>query len=72
MHLCQEYNPDISDSEMSALSLRNRKFLKRHVKQEEIIAAAKVANAHEFISRLPAGYNTMVLTPTLSLPDCDV
>jgi len=28
--------------------------------KEEIIAAAKLANAHEFISQLPYGYNTMV------------
>jgi ATP-binding cassette, subfamily B, bacterial MsbA len=27
---------------------------------EEIFAAAKAANAHEFISRLPKGYNTMI------------
>jgi subfamily B ATP-binding cassette protein MsbA len=27
---------------------------------DEIVAAAKLANAHEFISRLPAGYDTVV------------
>ncbi|MPY94135.1 MAG: ATP-binding cassette domain-containing protein, partial [Acidimicrobiia bacterium] len=27
---------------------------------EEVVAAAKAANAHEFISRLPAGYDTVV------------
>jgi ATP-binding cassette subfamily B (MDR/TAP) protein 1 len=30
------------------------------VKEDEIIAAAKAANAHEFISSLPQGYNTTV------------
>ena len=29
-------------------------------KEEEIIAAAKMANAHDFISQMPKGYNTMV------------
>jgi subfamily B ATP-binding cassette protein MsbA len=28
--------------------------------EEEIIAAAKMANAHEFISQMPHGYNSMV------------
>ncbi|CAJ0931784.1 unnamed protein product, partial [Mesorhabditis belari] len=28
--------------------------------EEEVIAAAKLANAHDFISKLPAGYNTVV------------
>jgi len=29
-------------------------------KIDEVIAAAKLANAHDFIARLPAGYDTMV------------
>lgn len=29
-------------------------------KNDRVIAAAKLANAHDFISRLPAGYDTMV------------
>ena len=33
---------------------------------EECVAAAKLANAHDFITRLPDGYNT-VLTPDGSL-----
>ncbi len=31
-----------------------------HATEEEIIAAAKKANAHEFITQLPQGYNTIV------------
>ncbi len=32
----------------------------RQASEEEIVASAKVANAHDFISRLPHGYSTMV------------
>lgn len=38
----------------------NIAFGKPNASREEIIAAAKAANAHEFISRLPDGYDTMV------------
>ncbi|TVU15559.1 hypothetical protein EJB05_39085, partial [Eragrostis curvula] len=31
-----------------------------HVTEEEVIAVAKAANAHDFISSLPQGYDTMV------------
>ncbi len=31
-----------------------------HATEEEIIEAAKLANAHEFISRMPHGYDTLV------------
>jgi ATP-binding cassette subfamily B protein len=31
-----------------------------HAGKSDIIAAAKAANAHDFISRLPRGYDTMV------------
>ena len=33
---------------------------KENASDEEIIAAAKIANAHEFISELPEGYNTNI------------
>lgn len=33
---------------------------RRQVSDEEIMAAAKIANAHEFISKLPEGYDTML------------
>ena len=38
----------------------NIRFGKLDATDEEIIAAAKIANAHSFIERLPQGYNTMV------------
>ncbi len=38
----------------------NIRFGKLDATQEEVEAAARVANAHSFISRLPQGYDTMV------------
>ena len=38
----------------------NIRFGKLDATDEEIIATAKIANAHSFIERLPQGYNTMV------------
>lgn len=38
----------------------NIKYAKPHATDEEVIAAAKLANAHDFIVNLPEGYNTMV------------
>jgi ATP-binding cassette subfamily B protein/subfamily B ATP-binding cassette protein MsbA len=38
----------------------NIAFGKRHATQDEIIAAAKKAFAHDFIARLPGGYDTRV------------
>lgn len=35
-------------------------FGKAGASEEEMIAAAKVANAHEFLSRLPQGYDTII------------
>ena len=31
-----------------------------HATQEEVVAAAKLANAHEFITALPGGYDCQV------------
>lgn len=38
----------------------NIKFAKPHAGYEEVIRVAKLANAHDFICRLPDGYNTYV------------
>ena len=38
----------------------NIAFGMHHVGEEEVIAAAKVANAHEFIERMPLGYQTNI------------
>ena len=38
----------------------NIRYANPHASNEEIINAAKLANAHEFILNLPEGYNTMV------------
>jgi ATP-binding cassette subfamily B protein len=38
----------------------NIAYAKRDASREEIIRAAKAANAHEFIMRLPDGYDSMV------------
>ncbi|CAN6246852.1 unnamed protein product [Urochloa humidicola] len=44
-----------------ATSIReNILFGKEDATEEEVIAAAKAANAHNFISQLPQGYNTQV------------
>jgi len=38
----------------------NIKYAKNYATDEEVIAAAKIANAHDFIVNLPEGYNTMI------------
>ncbi len=38
----------------------NIAYAKEDATREEVIAAAKAANAHEFIMRLPDGYNTQI------------
>lgn len=38
----------------------NIRYGKLDAKDEEVIEAAKLANAHSFIKRLPNGYNTMI------------
>lgn len=40
--------------------MENIRYGKLDATDEECIAAAKLANAHEFIERLPDGYNTML------------
>ena len=44
----------------SGTIIDNIRFSKRDATIAEIIKAAKLANAHEFISKLPDGYNTYV------------
>jgi ATP-binding cassette subfamily B (MDR/TAP) protein 1 len=49
-----------------AMSIReNILFGKEDATEEEVVAAAKAANAHNFICQLPQGYDTQV--PTLLL-----
>lgn len=38
----------------------NIRYSKPHATNEEVIEAARLANAHDFIVQLPEGYNTMV------------
>ena len=45
----------------------NIKYAKPEATAEEIIAAAKMAHAHEFIMRLPDGYNTYISEKGMSL-----
>lgn len=44
----------------SGTIMDNIRYGKLDATDEECIAAAKLANAHSFISRLPDGYNTMI------------
>ena len=41
--------------------MENIQFGKEDATVEEIIVAAKAANAHDFITKLPQGYNTQVI-----------
>ena len=45
----------------------NIRFGKLDATMDEVIAAAKTANAHSFIRRLPKGYDTMVLSDGANL-----
>jgi ABC-type multidrug transport system fused ATPase/permease subunit len=45
----------------------NIRYAQPDASQEEVIAAAKVANAHQFIQRLPDGYQTLVLERAANL-----
>jgi ATP-binding cassette subfamily B protein len=40
--------------------MENIRYGKLDATDEEVIAAAKLANAHDFIERLPDGYNTLL------------
>lgn len=44
----------------TATVMDNIRYGKLDATDEEVIAAAKLANAHEFIERLPQGYNTLL------------
>ena len=44
----------------SGTILQNIRFAKQDANLEEVIRAAKAANAHDFISKTPDGYNTYV------------
>ena len=45
----------------------NIKYGKLDATDEEIVEAAKIANAHDFISRLPQGYDTMLVADGANL-----
>ena len=45
----------------SATVMENIRYGNLHATDEEVIAAAKLANADSFIRRLPDGYNTMLI-----------
>ena len=44
----------------SGTILKNLRFVKQDATSEEIIRACKAANAHDFICKMPDGYNTYV------------
>ena len=44
----------------SATVRENIRYGKLDATDEEVVAAAKLANAHEFIERLPQGYDTLL------------
>ncbi|MBR5307632.1 MAG: ATP-binding cassette domain-containing protein [Clostridia bacterium] len=51
----------LQETHLFAGSVRdNIRYAKPYATNEEIIAAARTANAHDFIMNLPEGYNTMV------------
>jgi len=46
--------------------LDNIRYSKPSATYDEVVAAAKLANAHDFIVNLPDGYNTLIANSTLS------
>ena len=51
----------------SGTVMDNIKYGKQDATDEEAIAAAKLANAHDFITRLPQGYNTYLTNDGINL-----
>lgn len=59
--LRQNFGMVLQDTWLFGGSIRdNIAYGKPEATEEEVIAAAKAANAHSFIKRLPDGYNTMI------------
>ena len=56
--LLQDFDPRQPENAWS-----NRRLVPVTVSREEIEKAAKLANAYDFIMRLPAGFDTVVCTP---------
>jgi ATP-binding cassette subfamily B (MDR/TAP) protein 1 len=56
-----------------AMSIReNILFGKEDATEEEVVAAAKAANAHSFISQLPQGYDTQVSPSMFTVVNCTI
>ena len=45
----------------------NIRYANAHASDDEVRAAAEVANAHDFISRMPLGYDTPVMERAANL-----
>jgi ATP-binding cassette, subfamily B, bacterial len=61
MELRNQFGIVLQESILFSTSIgENIAYARPGASQDEIVAAAKAAHAHEFISRLPDGYNTMV------------
>eukprot|EP00122_Pirum_gemmata_P013688 Pgem_evm2s12745 len=58
MGIGYQLNPNF-DSQ-SHQSLYNRRFVQKKVSQDMIIHASKMANAHNFIMKMPQGYQTVI------------
>jgi len=59
--LRNQYSLVLQDSVLFATSIReNISYARPDATDEQVIAAAKAANAHQFISQLPKGYDSIV------------